>query len=52
MEWEIILNSFKFLNCQHENTEYIPEEYDTNVAENLICLDCGKSIIDEIEINI
>ena len=33
--------------CEHKNTEYIPEEPDVNVAEDLICLDCGKSL--EIE---
>ena len=35
--------------CEHKNTEYIPEEWEINVSEDLICLDCGKSIIDEIE---
>ena len=37
------------MTCEHKNTEYIPEEYEVNVSEDLICLDCGKSIIDEIE---
>ena len=34
--------------CEHKNTEYIPEEWDTNVREDLICLDCGESLIDSI----
>jgi len=44
-------NSWKesIINCEHKNTEYIPEEYDVGVREDVICLDCGKSIIDEIE---
>ena len=32
------------IECEHINTEYIPEEEDTNVRENLICLDCGKNL--------
>ena len=35
--------------CEHKNTEHIPEEYDVGVREDVICLDCGKSIIDEID---
>ena len=35
--------------CEHKNVEYIPYEYETNVQEDVVCLDCGKSIIDEIE---
>ena len=30
--------------CEHEQTEYIPPEPDVNVAEDLICRDCGKSL--------
>ena len=30
--------------CEHLNTEYQPEEYDTNASESLICLDCGKDL--------
>jgi hypothetical protein len=35
--------------CKHKNTEYIPYERDTNVKEDVICLDCGISIIDTIQ---
>ena len=28
--------------CEHLNTEYQPEEDDTNASESLICLDCGE----------
>ena len=37
--------------CEHNHTEWIPEEWEINVNEDLICLDCGKSIIDQIERN-
>ena len=30
--------------CEHNNTEYIPYERDTNVAENYVCLDCGMNL--------
>ena len=30
--------------CEHNNTEYIPYEIDTNVAENYVCLDCGMNL--------
>ena len=30
--------------CEHDNTEYIPYESDTNVQENYICLDCGINL--------
>ena len=32
------------MKCEHKNTEYIPEEQDINVREDLICLDCGVSL--------
>jgi len=28
--------------CQHENKEYQPREWDTNVPEDYYCLDCGE----------
>ena len=31
-------------NCLHKNQEYIPPEEDTNVVENLICIDCGINL--------
>ena len=37
------------MNCEHKNTEWIPEELDLNVKEDVICLDCGISIINKIE---
>ena len=36
-------------NCEHKNTEWIQREDDINVKEDVICLDCGMSIIDQIE---
>ena len=30
--------------CEHINTEYQPEEKDTNVVEGLVCTDCGKDL--------
>ena len=30
--------------CEHKNTEWIPCEESTNVQEDNICLDCGKSV--------
>jgi len=30
--------------CDHKNTEYIPEDPETNVQENYICLDCGETL--------
>ena len=38
-------------HCEHKNTEYIPEEWDLGVSEDLICEDCGKSILDEYREN-
>ena len=32
------------IECEHDNTEYIPYESDTNVQENYICLDCGINL--------
>ena len=44
----IITNSTPFsltmIECEHDNTEYIPYESDTNVQENYICLDCGINL--------
>ena len=37
------------MECEHKNTEWIPAEPDINVAEDVLCDDCGKSIIDELE---
>ena len=37
------------MECEHRNTEYIPYEYETNTKEDVICLDCGKSIINKID---
>ena len=38
----------KAVECEHKNTEYIPQERDTNIKEDVICLDCGISIIDQL----
>ena len=35
--------------CEHNNLEYIPQEDDVNVREDVLCLDCGKSLMNEIE---
>ena len=44
----IITNSTPFsltmIECEHDNTEYIPYESYTNVQENYICLDCGINL--------
>ena len=37
------------MECNHNNTEYIPPEPDTNVSEDFICLDCNQSLIHLIE---
>ena len=37
------------MECEHRNTEHIPYEYETNTREDVICLDCGKSIINQID---
>jgi hypothetical protein len=31
-------------DCEHKETEYIPQEREFNVKEDLICLDCGESL--------
>ncbi len=36
-------------NCKHKNLEHIPQEDNINVAEDLICLDCGESVLDWYE---
>ena len=33
-----------YYNCSHTNTEYIPQETDTNVQEGRLCLDCGSAL--------
>ena len=35
--------------CTHTNKHWIPAEEDTNVRENLICLDCNKNLSLEME---
>ena len=30
--------------CEHINTEYQPEEKDTNASEGLVCTDCGADL--------
>jgi len=30
--------------CEHINTEYQPEEKDTNTPESLSCTDCGEEL--------
>ena len=30
--------------CRHLETEYQPEEYDTNTPESIICTVCGKGL--------
>ena len=37
------------MECEHRNTEHIPYEYETNTKEDVICLDCGRSIINQID---
>ena len=37
------------LECEHRHSEHIPQEDDTNVQEDVICLDCGMSVINQIE---
>jgi len=37
-------NVEEIIKCEHNKTEYIPYESDTNVAENYICLDCGINL--------
>ena len=32
------------MECEHQNTEWIPPEKDTNVIENYICIDCGVNL--------
>ena len=36
------------LECEHRHSEHIPQEDDTNVREDVICLDCGMSVINQI----
>ena len=31
-------------NCEHENKEYIPAEFENNVQENLVCLNCHTNL--------
>ena len=30
--------------CEHKNKEYIPQEIENNVQENLVCLDCLENL--------
>lgn len=32
------------MECEHANQEYIPQEIENNVQENLVCLDCLKNL--------
>ena len=36
-------------NCEHDNKEWIPPEDSIGVDEDVVCEDCGKSVIEEIE---
>ena len=36
------------LECEHRHSEHIPQEDDTNVQEDVICLDCGMSVIEQL----
>jgi len=36
------------LECEHRHSEHIPQEDDINVREDVICLDCGMSVIDQL----
>ena len=37
------------IECEHKNTEWIPKEEDTNTQEDVWCLDCEESVIDQME---
>ena len=37
------------MTCKHKNIEHIPEEADVNIREDVICLDCGISLINTID---
>ena len=37
------------MRCEHNNLEYIPQEIDVNIYEDVICLDCGISLINTID---
>ena len=37
------------LECEHGHSEHIPQEDDLNIKEDVICLDCGMSVINQIE---
>lgn len=43
------LYKVEIVECEHKNTEWIPAEPDINVGEDVLCDDCGKSIIDELD---
>tara|TARA_R100001594_G_scaffold145344_1_gene195422 strand:- start:2805 stop:2963 length:159 start_codon:yes stop_codon:yes gene_type:complete len=36
--------AIRYYNCSHTNTEYIPQELDTNIVEGITCLDCGLDL--------
>ena len=42
---------YVFHFCEHTTTEYIEPEPDINVSEDVVCIECGESIIDQIERN-
>ena len=43
-------DTFRLINdCEHKDTEWIPKEEDTNTQEDVWCLDCEQSVIDQIE---
>ena len=37
------------MKCEHKNTEYQPAEPEINVHEDVFCIDCGKSVIEEFD---
>ena len=44
-----VKDSFENEECTHENIEYQPAEYDTNVQEAYTCADCGIDLEPEEE---
>ena len=40
--YDYYINQQKY--CEHKHPEYIPNEDDTNVSEQLICNDCGMDL--------
>ena len=31
-------------NTEHKNAEYVPEDQECGITENMFCLDCGKQL--------